>query len=34
MFNMRLTSFTATEDFPKRYQVGEHTLPLVLSARR
>ncbi|WEJ62070.1 M48 family metallopeptidase [Thiomicrorhabdus lithotrophica] len=34
MFNMRLPSFTATEDFPKSYQVGEHTLPLVLSARR
>jgi len=31
---MRLPSFTATEDFPKSYQVGEHTLPLVLSARR
>ena len=34
MFNMTLTSFTAKKALPKNYQVGEHTLPLVLSARR
>jgi len=34
MFNITLPSFMSTEGFPKSYQVGEHTLPLVLSARR
>lgn len=34
MFNTTRLSFTAKEALPKNYQVGEYTLPLVLSARR
>jgi len=34
MFDMTLPSFKAKEALPKNYQVGEHTLPVVLSARR
>ena len=34
MFNMILPSFTAKTSLPESYRVGEHILPLVLSARR